>query len=184
MATQLQAITADEFLALPDDGTRRELVEGEIRDMAPAGIEHSVVAANFATELNHYVRKNKLGVVGTADPTFRLASDPDTIRVPDLAFIRRERIEQAGGVGKGFWRGAPDLAVEVVSPNDRYTEVRKKVGEYLIAGTSMVVVVDPANRFVTVHRPGRIPLELGEDGVIDGEDVVPGWKLPVRDIFI
>lgn len=183
MATELRTMTADELLAMPDDGIRRELVEGEIREMAPAGLEHSVVAANFATELNLYVRKHKLGVVGTADPTFRLAGDPDTVRVPDVAFVRRERIEQRGGLSKSFWAGAPDLAVEVVSPNDRHAEVRAKVREYLRAGTAMVVVVHTDDREVTVYRPDRAPLELTDADVIDGEDVVPGWKLPVRDIF-
>jgi Uma2 family endonuclease len=183
MATQLHTMTADELLAMPDDGIRRELVEGEIREMAPAGFEHSVVAANFATELNQFVRKHKLGAVGTADPTFRLVGEPDTVRVPDVAFVRRERIEQMGGLTKGFVSGGPDLAVEVVSPNDRYTEVRAKVREYLAAGTAMVIVLDAEGRSATIYRPGRAPLELTESDVIDGEDVVPGWKLPVRDIF-
>jgi Uma2 family endonuclease len=183
MTTQLHTVTADELLSLPDDGIRRELVEGEIREMAPAGLEHSVVAANFATELNVYVRKHKLGVVGTADPTFRLVGEPDTVRVPDVAFVRRERIEQRGGISKSFWAGAPDLAVEVVSPNDRHSEVRAKVREYLRAGTAMVVVIHTDDREVTVYRPDRAPLELLEADIIDGEDVVPGWQLPVRDIF-
>jgi Uma2 family endonuclease len=82
-----------------------------------------------------------------------------------------------------FFRGAPDLAIEVVSPNDRYNEVRTKVREYLAAGTAMVLVVDPEDRTVSVYRPERAPLELAEADAIDGEDVVPGWTLPVRDIF-
>lgn len=183
MVTQLHTMTADELLAMPDDGIRRELVEGEIREMAPAGFEHSVIAANFATELNVHVRKHKLGFVGTADPTFRLVGEPDTVRVPDVAFVRRERIPESGGLPKNFLTGAPDLAVEVVSPNDRHNEVRAKVREYLRAGTSMVIVVHADDREVTVYRPDRAPLELSEAGIIDGEDVVPGWKLPVRDIF-
>lgn len=105
MATQLRTMTADELLAMPDDGIRRELVEGEIREMAPAGFEHGVLAANFATELNGCVRKHKLGFVGTAGPTFRLAGEPDTVRVPDVAFVRRERIEQGGELPKSFWMG-------------------------------------------------------------------------------
>lgn len=183
MATQLRTMTADELLAMPDDGIRRELVDGEIREMVPAGWEHSVVAANLASDLNVFVRKNKLGAVGTADPTFRLSTDPDTVRVPDVAFVRRERLQAAGGAIKGFVNGAPDLAVEVVSPNDRYSEVRAKVREYLAAGTAMVIVLDSEDRSATVYRPGRAPLELTEDDVLDGGDVVPGWTLPVRDIF-
>jgi Uma2 family endonuclease len=183
MATQLRTMTADELLAMPENGTRRELIDGEIHEMVPAGWEHSVIAANVASELNVFVRKNKLGAVGTADPTFRLSADPDTVRVPDVAFVRRERLEEAGGVIKGFISGPPDLAVEVVSPPDLYSEVRVKVREYLAAGTRMVIVLDAKDRSATVYRPGHAPLELCEADVIDGEDVVPGWTLPVRDIF-
>lgn len=172
MATQLRTVTADELLAMPDDGIRREIVDGEVREMVPAGWEHSVVAANLASDLNVFVRKNKLGAVGT-----------DTVRVPDVAFVRRERLQEAGGAIKGFVSGPPDLAVEVVSPNDLYSEVRAKVREYLAAGTAMVIVLDAGDRSATVYRPGRAALELTEADVIDGEDVVPGWKLPVRDIF-
>jgi Uma2 family endonuclease len=182
MATQLRTITADELLAMPDDGIRRELVEGELREMTPAGWQHGRIAGNIAGELRTYVREHRLGVMTTAEATYRLATDPDTVRAPDVAFVSRERVEQAGDP-VGFWPGAPDLAVEVVSPHDRYSDVREKVNEYLDAGTRMVIVVDPPSHAVTVHRTRTARLDLTEDDVLDGEDVVPGWKLPVRDIF-
>lgn len=182
MATQLQTMTADELLAMPDDGIRRELVDGEIREMTPAGWQHGRIAGNIAGELRAYVRAHRLGAMATAEASYRLAADPDTVRVPDVSFVRQERIDQVGDPA-GYWPGAPDLAFEVISPNDRYSEVRAKVDEYLGAGTAMVVLVDTQNRQVIVFRPSGTRTELTEDDVLEGEDVVPGWKLPVRDIF-
>lgn len=182
MATQLRTITADELLAMPDDGVRRELVEGELREMTPAGWQHGRIAGNIAGELRAYIRAHGLGEMTTAEASYRLVSDPDTVRVPNVAFVRRERVQQVG-YPAGFWPGAPDLAVEVISPHDRYSEVREKVDEYLDAGTRMVIVVDPPSHTVTVHRSRTARLDLTEADVLDGEDVVPGWKLPVREIF-
>lgn len=128
------------------------------------------------------MRAHRIGVMATAEASYRLSADPDTVRVPDVSFVRQERVDEIGDP-TGFWPGAPDLAFEVVSPNDRYSEVHAKVDEYLAAGTPMVVLVDPQNREVTVFRPAAGRIELTEDDVLDGEDVVPGWKLPVREIF-
>lgn len=182
MATQLRTMTADELLAMPEDGIRRELVAGELREMTPAGFQHGRIAGNIAGELRAFVKAHRLGVMATAEASYRLSVDPDTVRVPDVSFVRQERVDEIGDP-TGFWPGAPDLAFEVISPNDRPSEVRAKVKEHLETGTSMVIVADPQIRDVVVHRPGRAPLELTEGDVIDGEDVVPGWKLPVRDIF-
>ncbi len=104
------------------------------------------------------------------------------MRAPDVAFVRRERVLAAGRVD-AFWRGAPDLAVEVISPNDLYTEVEDKVAEWLEHGARMVVVVNPRRRTVAVHRPNRPLRVLAIDDTLDGEDVVPGWSLPLRTLF-
>ena len=95
---------------------------------------------------------------------------------------RAERVAAAGRV-TGYWRGAPDLAVEVISPNDLYTEVDEKIAEWLAHGTQMVLVVNPRRRVVVVHRPDAPPRTLTEQDVLSGEDVLPGWSLPVRDLF-
>lgn len=182
MATQLRHMTADELLAMPDDGIRRELVAGAVREMTPAGWQHGRVAGNIASELGPYVRQHRLGAIATAEASFRLSADPDTVRVSDVSFVRRERIEEIGDT-PGFWPGAPDLAFEVISPNDRYSEVRAKVDEYLAAGTPMVVLVDPQNRDIIVFHASGERIELTENDMLDGGDVVPGWRLPVRDIF-
>ena len=181
MATQLRSMTADELWAMPEDGTRRELVSGELRETSPAGEEHAYVSQNINRSLDAHVFANRLGRV-YPEYGYVLESDPDTVRAPDISFVSNATLA-ARAPGTGFRRGIPDLAIEVVSPTDRPGEVRAKVREYLDAGTRMVVVADPQSRDVVVHRPGRAPLDLTESDVIDGEDVVPGWKLPVRDIF-
>ena len=182
MATQLHTTTADELLSMPNDGIRRELVAGELREMTPAGFQHGRIAGNIAGELRAFVLPRRLGVMTTAEASFRLTTDPDTVRVPDVAFVSRARMEEVGDP-VGFWPGAPDLAVEVISPSDRYGDVGEKVDDYLGAGTRMVIVVDPHRRTVTVHRSPSDLTVLSEDDVLDGGDVVPGWTLPVRDVF-
>ena len=182
MATQLRTMTADQLLAMPDDGIRRELVAGELRERTPAGWQHGRIAGNIAGELRAFVKAHRLGEMATPGASYRLSADPDTIRVPDVSFVRRERIDEVGDT-PGFWPGAPDLAFEVISPNDRYSEVRSKVDESLAAGTPMVVLVDTQNRELIVFRSSGDRIELTEDDVLDGGDVVPGWTLPVRDIF-
>jgi Uma2 family endonuclease len=182
MATARQLITAEELLRMPDDGYRSELVRGELRKMAPAGHLHGRVAINVTTPLDRHVRAHHLGVVYAAETGFKLASNPDTVRAPDVAFIRRECVEEAGDV-EGYWPGAPDLAVEVISPSDTYADVQEKVFDWLEAGTRMVILVMPRKRAVTVYRSLTDMIMLTEHDTLDGADVVPGWKIPVRELF-
>lgn len=181
MATQLRTMTAAELLAMPEDGIRRELVQGELREMTPVGRQHARLSLNVSRSLDAHVLAHGLGEV-YPELGYVIASDPDTVRAPDVSFVRTDRLE-AGGAEEGFYVGVPDLAVEVISPTDRYSEVSVKVDEYLDAGTPMVVVVDPPRRTVTVYCARNKPVELTEDDVLEGGDVVRGWRLPVRDIF-
>ena len=183
VTTASPPMTAEELLRMPDDGFRYELIEGELIKMTPAGHEHGGIAANLSTPLDQHVRANKLGKVYIADAGFKLASDPDSVRAADVAFVSRDRVE-AVGRGKGFWPGAPDLAVEVISPNDLYTDVEQKVFHWLTAGTRMVIVVNPRRRSATVYRSVDEVEVLSEDDTIDGGDVVPGWTMSVRDLFV
>lgn len=178
MATQLHTMTADELLAMPDDGIRRELVEGELVEMTPAGGDHGMIGMRLGWRLAQLAETENLGVVYNSETGFRLRRDPDTVRCPDVAFVSRARYQPARGVVDL----APDLAIEVVSPTDPYSDVRGKVDEYLAAGTAMVILVDPKNRDVEVFRPDGRHARLRPDDVLDGGDVVPGWRLPVRDI--
>ena len=182
MVAKTQLVTAEELLDMSDDGYRYELVRGELRKMAPAGSGHSISGVRIAAPLFNHVNANDLGRVFGSDGGFLLTRDPDTVRAPDVAFVRRERVE-AVGIPSGYWPGPPDLAVEKISPNDRYTEVYEKVDEWLEAGTGMVVVVNPRNRTATVRIPGKNPVILNEGDTLDGGDVVPGWRMPVADIF-
>ena len=150
--------------------------------MAPAGFTHGTVAGNVFASLHHHVKTNNLGTVTAAETGFLLETNPDHVRAPDAAFVRRERVEAAGLV-RGYWPGPPDLAVEVVSPNDRYTEVAEKVEDWLSAGTRMVIVADPRRRVATVHLPGKEPRTHTAQDTLDGGEVVPGWTMPVADIF-
>jgi Uma2 family endonuclease len=183
MATANQLITADELLRMPDDGYRYELVRGELRKMAPAGYLHGRLAINFTIPLGAYVRAHNLGVVCAAETGFKLASNPDVVRAPDVAFIRRERVEEVGDV-EGYWPGAPDLAVEVISPSDTYADVQEKVFDWIEAGTRLVILVIPRKRTVTIYRSLTDIVMLTEHETLDGGDVVPGWKIPVRELFV
>ena len=182
MAVEPRLMTAAELERLPRDGQRHELVRGELRTMPPAGFEHGDLSQTFGLSLGLYVRTHQLGKVVAGDVGFRLTVDPDTVRAPDVAFVTRERVEAAGRV-PGYWPGAPDLVVEVISPNDLYTEVDEKIAEWLEHGTRLVFIVNPRRQTVAVHRPGQPVRVLGLDDVLDGEDVVPGWALPVRELF-
>ena len=129
------------------------------------------------------VKAHDLGIVYAAETGFRLATDPDTVRAPDVAFVSRERVEAVGEV-EGYWPEAPDLAVEVISPNDSYVEVEEKILDWLEAGTKMVLAVNPRRRAVTLYRSqSDITILTGTD-VLDGGDVVPGFQLTLREIFV
>lgn len=182
MTALAQKMTAEELLQLPDDDFRYELVRGVLRKMVPAGNEHGQIALRLAWRLAQYVETNKLGVTYAAETGFILALDPDTVRAPDAAFVRQERLDEIGKVA-GFWPGAPDLVIEVISPSDQYSEVESKVADWLKAGSRMVVVVDPRRRVVAVHhsRSGIRVLGMGE--VLEGGDVVPGWSVPIEELF-
>ena len=182
MAVVRQQVTADELLNMPDDGFRYELVQGELRQRYPPENVHGRVAMNFGISLGSYVKEHNLGAVYTAETGFKLASDPDTVRAPDVAFVSRVRVEAIGEI-EGFWPGAPDLAAEVTSPGDTYAEVEEKVFAWLDAGTRMVVVVNPRQRSATEYRSQTDIIALTEADVLDGGDVVPGFELTVRGIF-
>ena len=123
-----------------------------------------------------------MGAVYAAETGFLLSREPDTVRAPDVAFVRQDRLENVGNV-KGYLPLAPDLVVEVVSPNDRFTAVETKAHTWLDAGAQMVVVVDPGTRTVRVYRTMESIAILRETDQLDASDVVPGWTFPVADLL-
>jgi Uma2 family endonuclease len=182
MATATRLMTADDLLRLPDDGMRHELIAGELRTMAPTGDEHGWIVAIMTGNLQPYVAAHRLGAVLAGEPGFQLARDPDTVRAADVAFVGRKRLGTAGRV-TGYRPGAPDLVVEVISPNDLYTEVEDKVATWLAHDTRMVIVVNPRRRTVAVYRSPTTVRILTEADTLDGDDVVPGWTMPVAALF-
>jgi len=132
------------------------------------------------SKLKQHVARTSLGVVVAAETGFLLATRPDTVRAPDAAFVRAERVK---GTIRGYFPGAPDLAVEVLSPDDRLGEVREKIREWLGAGALAVWIVDPRSRTVTVHEPERPPVRLGATQVLRGGNALPGFEIVVAEIF-
>ncbi len=179
MSVETKVITADELLAMPDDGAHRyELVQGELISMAPAGSRHGVVSQRLLISISAHVDANQLGQVYPSDTGFVLSRNPDTVRAPDVAFVSAGRMLDTDK----FFPGAPDLAIEVVSPNDTYREINTKVAEYLRAGTRVVIVVEPGLRTATI-RTSSETTEVGIEGTLTAGDVLPGWSLRMRDLF-
>ena len=182
MTTATRRWTADDLMALPSGEWRYELVEGELKVMSPAGSRHGQIIMVIAALLGPYVRARSLGVLFSPDTGFQLTSNPDTVRAPDVSFVSAARISETG-VPDGYFRGAPDLAVEVISPTDRLQEVEDKVAEYLAAGARLVWVVSPKHRRVAVHALGLPSRILERDDRLDGGEVVPGFECLVRELF-
>lgn len=177
-------ITAEQLFATPDDGQRRELTDGELVMMAPASGGHGEIASALGSWLYMHVRSHGLGKVYAAETGFILSRNPDTVLAPDVAFVSRERLPAGGLPYRGFVPFAPDLAAEVLSPDDRQVDVEEKIQRWLDAGTKAVWIINPQRRTVTVHRSSRDPRMLREADVLLGEDVVPGFELKVAELFV
>jgi Uma2 family endonuclease len=175
-------VTAEQLLYMPNDGFRYELIAGEVKKMSPAGWKHGLIAGRLHGWLYAYVEKHKLGAIFASETGFLLASDPDTVRAPDIAFVCRERLS-AEASSEAFWPGPPDLAVEVVSPGDTVHEVDDKVKSWLDAGTRMVWVIDPKWQSVTVYRSAASVTVLTENDELSGEEVIEGFRCVVGELF-
>jgi Uma2 family endonuclease len=175
-------MTAEELMELPDDGsTFYELSRGILICMSPSAYQPSRIAGVLLVRLGGFVDQHNLGEYGSADGGFKLASNPDTVRAPDVWFVRADRAPAAED--PGFYNGPPDLAIEVLSPSDRFHKVALKIRDYLDAGTPLVWVLDPESKLTAVFRPGAPVRFIETDGTLDGEDVLPGFSLPLRDVL-
>lgn len=179
LATKL--ITAEEFAEMPDpeDGSKQELVRGEIVTMPPTKQSHGLVQAQIVWLLKNAVMPNRLGWVGSESGVIT-ERDPDTVRGPDVYFFKRSRFPERPS---GWTDGAPDLAVEILSPSNRRNEMRAKVAEYLTAGSKIVWVVDPESKTMMVYTGNLRGVELGESDIVTGGDVLPEFSCKIDEFF-
>ncbi len=182
MSTVAERITADELLKMPRGKLRYELIRGRLLTMSPAGSEHGVVTMRLSLIIGQFIAAQNLGVVFGAETGFVLEHDPDTVRAPDIAFLRLNQIPD-GGIPQGYWPGAPDLAVEVVSPNDTVRGVEEKAAAWIQFGARGVWIVNPRSKTVTVYDSDRASRVIGGGDVLDGGEILPGFHCLIADIF-
>jgi Uma2 family endonuclease len=184
---QQKFYSADDLLKLSFSAEYRdmrlELTEGKLIVVSPAGAEHGGFALRAGAVIRLFVDDHDLGYASAAETGYILFKNPngkDTVRAPDVGFVAKARLPEV--IPKGYMPLAPDLAVEVVSPNDTPDEIAEKVREYLRYGTRMVVVMYPDDRTAAMHTPDGVKT-LGEDDIFEGGDVLPGFTVAVRDLF-
>jgi Uma2 family endonuclease len=182
MAVERKLMTAEELWALPNDGMRHELVDGELRTMSPTGLEHGGYEARVVFNLQLALRGRGVGSVFAGEVGFRLSRDPDTVRGADVAFVRTERLP-VGDAAKRYFEGAPDLAVEIVSPGDTASEVEEKVRDWLRFGTLAVWVIYPSRPSLVAHMPDGSSRHHGPEDEVDGGQAVPGVRLRLADLL-
>lgn len=171
-------MTANELMELPDDSMRHELIKGELLTMPPPGDEHGAVTMNLSILLGVYVKTNNLGRVA-AEMGYKLESNPDTVLAPDISFVEHDRV---GVRSEGYRSGPPDLAVEVLLPSDRKTQIERKTLLWLELGAKSVWNVNPRHRTVEVYRANSEKRLFREtDELVD--ETVPGFRVKVSEIF-
>jgi Uma2 family endonuclease len=175
--------TSEEFLEISKDTSRvYELKKGKLTIMSPAGRNHGKLALRIGARIQVFVDEDDLGEAYAAETGFKLETDPDTVLAPDVSFVNKERLP-AGEMTAGFLPGPPDLAVEVVSPGDRASEVQSKVQQWLTHGTKLVWIVEPDSQTVNVYRSDGSAALLDKSATLDGEDVLPGFKMKLSALF-
>jgi Uma2 family endonuclease len=179
--TTTTPMTAKELAQLSIPDKQVELVRGHLVVREPPSTRHGGVAGELYYQLSQYVRDRDLGRAFPQDTGFKIASDPDTVRGPDVAFVSRDRLHLIPD--EGYAELAPDLVAEVVSPGDRTGEVLAKVGDWLAGGTRLVWVIDPRRVEARIFRPDGSVTVLGGDQDLDGEDIVPGFSCKVNSIL-
>ncbi len=173
--------TAEDLMALAGDENHYELIRGELMMMGPAGPRHGKFASRLDRAIGNHVEAHDLGEVYTAEPGFQLEADPLTIRAPDVAFVQRSRIPE--GEPAGFWPLAPDLVVEIISPSETARDIHEKLDDYLRAGTCLIWLVYPDNNTVMEYRAPEQARVLTINENLEGEDVLPGFRYPLKQLF-
>ena len=182
MSVATKLITAEELFEMSFRVGRSELIDGELIQMSPASFEHGDVTVRLTWRIAQFVDQHNLGVVAGAETGFILRRNPDTVRAPDIAFVTKARVQKAGPV-RAFWPGCPDLAVEVVSPSDSFTEVEAKALAWIDGGCHVVWVVDPKQKHVTEYRSStEIRIFKGTDR-LSAPDLLKDWSVEVEKLF-
>jgi Uma2 family endonuclease len=182
MATVTQSLHTPEELLEIQDRPMPELIDGQLVEREPMGQKSDAIAANILFIVMGFVRASQLGVVNGSQGSYQIfPSDPRKVRIPDVSFTRGERLPE-GRIEEGHGKVAPDLVVEVISPNDLAGDVKAKVNDFLSAGVPLIWVVYPDTSEVEVHRPdGIAAVRVGD--ILDGGEVLPGFRCAVADLF-
>ncbi|QYO63561.1 Uma2 family endonuclease [Leptolyngbya sp. 7M] len=182
LKTDKKVWTDEEFMALPKDGHRYEIVDGELIDMGSSGALHGYICSLLVAALASYVLPKKLGVILDSSTAFKMKNG--NRRSPDISFFAKERLQGMTELPSGFLDGSPDLAVEVLSPGNTVEEIHDKLVEYFVNGTRLAWIIHPNENYVLVYRPAQEPDRLLKSvDSLDGEEVIPGFTLPVADLF-
>jgi Uma2 family endonuclease len=174
-------LTAEELLYLHLPDKHAELVKGVLIVREPPGGRHGQVVMEVGRLIANHVTDHGLGMVYAAETGFTLRRNPDTVRAPDVAFVRRERVPKI--VPIGYPDLAPDLVIEVLSPGDRPGETLAKVADWLTAGTRLVWVIDPERRSARIYREDGTETTAAADDSLDGEAVLPDFSCPLRALL-
>jgi Uma2 family endonuclease len=182
VAPEKKIWTDEAFMVLPDDGHHYEIVNGELIDMGNSGALHGYVCSLLLAALMSYILPKKLGVILDSSTAFKMKNGNK--RSPDISFFAKERLQGITELPSGFLEGAPDLAVEVLSPGNTIEEIDEKIAEYFENGARLVWVISPTQHYILVYRSIQEPDRLLKSAdSLDGEDVIPGFTLPVADLF-
>jgi Uma2 family endonuclease len=182
LATEKKILTDEQFINLPEDGSHYELINGELVDMGNSGMEHGNISAYLCGLIELYARSHKLGVSCDSSTAFSFKSGNK--RSPDISFVSKKRLQGLKRLPKGFFQGAPDLAVEVISPNNTFEELHKKIAEYFENGCKLVWVINADEKSILVYHQPQPDKLLQVNDNLDGEEVLPGFTLAVKDLFM
>ena len=180
--TSTALMTAEELMQLPDDDLRHELIDGELITMPLPKLPHGRVATHLGVPLAQFVLENDLGEVYIGDVGYQVTWNPDTVLAPDVTFVSKQRLEQAGDV-KGYWQGPPDLAVEVFSPGYRPGKVSERISRLFSFGTKQVWIVDLKLSTVTVYRSESDITTFSGSDYLESPDLLPGFRISLEWIF-
>lgn len=173
--------TDEEFMALPDDGDRYEVIDGELVNLGNSGMEHGNIGIFLGGLIEIFVRQHNLGVTCDSSTAFKMKFGNK--RSPDISFVNKERLTGLKRLPKGFFDGVPDLVVEIISSGNTFEEIHTKIEEFFEIGTRLLWVIHPDERYVLVYHCPQPDLLIRGDDVLDGEDVILNFKVPVSELF-